>query len=66
MTSALHPHVAALVAAEPVDRPFLLDADAYASGACGILWKPLMTNRTIDLIHAADEAARCRASLPCG
>jgi DNA-binding NtrC family response regulator len=66
MASEVHPHVAALVVADPVDRPFLSDSDAYASGACGILWKPLAIDQAIDLIRTADEAAKNRAALHCG
>jgi DNA-binding NarL/FixJ family response regulator len=61
MAADIHPHVAALVAAETVDRPFLLDSGDY--GACGILWKPLPNDRTVNLIRTVDEAARNRAAL---
>jgi DNA-binding NtrC family response regulator len=63
MVSEVHPHVAALVVADAVERPFLSDADVYALGACGILWKPLWMDRTIDLIRTANEAAQNRAAL---
>ena len=63
MISEVHPHVAALVMADAVDRPFLPDSDAYAVGACGILWKPFAMDRTIDLIQTADEASRNRVAL---
>lgn len=61
MVSEIHPHVAALVVAEAVDRPFLLDTEDY--GVCGILWKPLPNDRTIALIRTVDEAAHNRAAL---
>lgn len=63
MVSEVHPHVAALVVADAVERPFLLDSDVYALGACGILWKPLWIDRTIDFIRIANEAAENRAAL---
>lgn len=63
MTCEVHPHVATLVVAEDVDRPYLPDSDAYASGACGILWKPLFNDRTVNLIRAVDEAAHNRMAL---
>jgi DNA-binding NarL/FixJ family response regulator len=63
MASEVHPHVAALVVADPVDRPFLSDRDAYALGACGILWKPLAVDQAINLIRTVDEAARNRVAL---
>ena len=63
MVSEVHPHVAALVVADAVERPFLLDSDVYALGACGILWKPLWMDRVIDLIQTASESAESRAAL---
>lgn len=63
MISEVHPHVAALVVADAVERPFLSDLDAYALGACGVLWKPHLLDRTIDLIRTANEAAESRAAV---
>ena len=58
MASETHPHAASLIAAEPVDRPFL--ADAAACGACGVLWKPFDFSEAGNLIRTADQASRDR------
>jgi DNA-binding NtrC family response regulator len=61
MVADLHPFVAALVVADPVDHPFLIDA--YSRGACGVIWKPIDVSEAIHLIHAAHEASIDRSSL---
>ncbi len=63
MSSEMHSHVATLVVAENVDQPYLPDSEVCASGACGILWKPLVNDRSINLIRAVDEAARNRMAV---
>jgi DNA-binding NtrC family response regulator len=59
MVAETHPAVPALVVADPVDWPFL--SDAYARGACAILWKPFDFVRIIQMIGDMDQAARERA-----
>ena len=61
MAGEVHPSVASLIAADPVDSPFL--ADAYSRGACGALWKPVGFSEAIHLIRSADQASRDRALL---
>lgn len=55
--AAVHPMAAALVVADPVERPYLADAEA-----CGLVWKPWRFVETIELIQAADQAAHDRAA----
>ncbi|HUP03813.1 MAG TPA: hypothetical protein VMU19_07490 [Bryobacteraceae bacterium] len=61
MLADAHPCVGALVAAEPVDLPYV--HDAAGRGACGVLWKPLPDDRTVALIRTAHEASRNRVQL---
>ena len=61
MAADLHPLIACLLAAEPVDGPCL--AEAGSRGACAILWKPIDFIGAIDRIRTADQAARDRALL---
>jgi DNA-binding NarL/FixJ family response regulator len=61
MLADLHPLVAALVVADPVDHPFL--KGAYSRGACGVIWKPIDLSEAIHLIRAAHEASIDRASV---
>ena len=60
MVSGLHATVPCLIAADPVDRPFLLDAEAC--GACGVLWRPWNFLHTIERIQACHQASRDRAA----
>jgi DNA-binding NarL/FixJ family response regulator len=61
MAVEIHPCVATLVAADPVDSPYLFDA--YSRGACGALWKPADFGEAVRLIRSADQASRDRALL---
>ena len=61
MAADVHPVVAALLVADPVDAPFL--RDAYSRGSCGVLWKPIDFTESIHLIRTAHDAVRDRASL---
>ncbi len=61
MLEQSHRFVPFLIAADPVDAPFL--TDAYARGACGILWKPFDLTMTIHMVRAAGQAALERAAL---
>ncbi len=63
MAVEVHPFVASLIAADPVDSPFL--SDAYSRGACGALWKPFDFSKAAHLIRSADQASRDRALLTC-
>ncbi len=59
MASEMHPRAASLIVADPVDHPFL--SDAYARGACGVIWKPFDFSQAIEMIRAIDQAVRDRA-----
>ena len=61
MAVEVHPCVATLIAADPVDSPFLFDA--CSRGACGTLWKPADFGAAVGLIRTADQASRDRALL---
>lgn len=50
-----------VVVADPADAPFL--SDAYAHGACGVLWKPFDTTSLAQVIRTAHQAAQDRALL---
>lgn len=59
LTGRLHRRIPVLIVAERADEPFLTDANQR--GAFGLVWKPFDFARTVDLIRAADQAARERA-----
>jgi len=59
MLAQLHPLVPFLIVADPVDSPYL--EDAYARGACGVLWKPFDFTLVIQMIRTVGQAARERA-----
>ena len=61
MVEQSHRFVPFLIAADPVDAPFL--SDACTRGACGILWKPFDFTLAIHTVRAAGQAARDRAAL---
>jgi DNA-binding NarL/FixJ family response regulator len=50
-----HPLVASVIVADPVDHPYL--GDAYARGACGVLWKPVDLVAATEMIRALHQAA---------
>jgi DNA-binding NtrC family response regulator len=60
MAAQTHRHTASLIVAEPVDKPFL--SDAFARGACAVLWKPFDFMQAIDRIRTLDQAAHDRTT----
>ena len=60
MAAEMHPHAASLIAAEPVDAPYLTGAGEL--GACGVLWKPFDFAEAIRLIRTADQASQDRGA----
>jgi len=50
-----HPLVSPIVIADPIDYPFL--HDAFALGACGVLWKPIEFTLASRMIWVAREAS---------
>jgi DNA-binding NtrC family response regulator len=60
MARQMHPLVASLVVADPVDWPSL--TDVYDLGACGALWKPVDSTRAIHLIRTLHDAVRDRVT----
>ena len=58
LLSARHPLVAALVIADPVDRPFL--REVFSRGACGVIWKPFEFQAVRKLIRSVHEASKER------
>jgi len=59
MAGGVHPLVASLIVADPVDWPYL--SDAFSCGACAVVWKPVDLNDAIHMIRVADQASRDRA-----
>ena len=55
MVRERHPLVSPIVIADPIDYPFL--HDAFALGACGVLWKPIEFNLASRMIWIAREAS---------
>lgn len=56
-----HPFAATLLIAEPVDRPYV--AEAFAQGACGVIWKPFEFAPVMRQIRAVHEASKERRVL---
>ena len=50
-----YPLVSPIVIADPIDYPFL--HDAFALGACGVLWKPIELRLASRMIWVAREAS---------
>jgi DNA-binding NtrC family response regulator len=50
-----YPLVSPIVIADPIDYPFL--HDAFALGACGVLWKPIELSLASRMIWVAREAS---------
>jgi DNA-binding NtrC family response regulator len=61
MIAEVHPLIASAIIAEPVEHEFL--SDAYAGGACGVLWKPVDLGSAVRTIRSLDQATRDRAAL---
>lgn len=58
MAAARHASAAALIVADPVDRPFL--AGAHTLWSCGIVWRPFDFIKAIDAVQIANQASRDR------
>src|SRR5215475_6747606 len=58
MLREVHPLVAALIVADPIDWPHL--SDAYTRGVCDVIWRPVDLTQAGKRIRVADQATRER------